>query len=157
MADFEKLYLIYVSSTGELYGWTQNKELAKKFVDMRKSGYFVRKTKKIDTADTIAQFGLGRFRSFYRDQQIFMNVLGGKDDTINFPTTYEENYKVQKICDSVFGDIIEVSRTICAFPLAERFREDIETMSFYASYNGGKNIYCDTFAIFMRLYGKTII
>lgn len=153
----EKLYLVRVKETGEIYGWTQSKKLAKEFVRMRKPGYFSCQTKKFDTENSIAQFELGRFRSTYRNLQIFMNILGGENESINFPTTYEENFVVQDKCDKMFDELIRLSREICAYPLTDRVREAVEYLSWYATNGGGKNIYCDTFEIFMYFYKDTVI
>lgn len=153
----EKLYIIRVVSTHELYAWTQDKQLANKFVSMRKPGYFKITKKKFDDSDPVELFELGRFRSMYHNNLIFMNVLGGTNDTIDFPTTYDENLKVQEKCDKIFDELIDLSRQICAYPLVDKLRDAIECLSWYAVKDGGKNIYCDTFVIFMQLYGSTVI
>lgn len=152
----ERIYLVQVAETGDLYGWTQDKKLANRFVSLRKDGYFEICVKKFDS-DPVSQFKLGRFRNMYRDLMIFENVLGGTSETIYFPTTTEENYHIQKKCDTIFDDLINVSREICAYPLTDKVRDAMEYLSWYATCDGGKNIYCDTFLIFMELYGHTVI
>lgn len=153
----EKMYLIYTTDTGELYAWTQDRDMAELFIQYRKAGYFVMKKKKYDTDDPVSRFNLGRFREKNSLKLIFICPLGGKRDNIDFPLTYEENFNVQDFCDRSFDLLIELTRKICMYPLTDKFRATIERLSYYATMDGGKNIYCDTFGIFMKLYGKTVI
>lgn len=153
----EKLYLIYTVGTGELYAWTQDKKNALWFIQYRKAGYFKLKKEKYDIDDPVSRFRLGMFRERNSQKLIFICPLGGKFDTIDFPITYEENFHVQDFCDKSFDVLIDLSRKICMYPLTDKFREVIERLSWHATVGGGKNIYCDTFGIFMKLYGNTVI
>ena len=49
------LYMIIDTTTKEMYAWTENKEIAKLFITMRKPGRFIIKKKKIKANDEYAQ------------------------------------------------------------------------------------------------------
>lgn len=152
------LYMIIDTTTKEMYAWTENKEIAKLFITMRKPGRFIIKKKKIKANDEYEAWKYRLFMSDYRGDCLMQNVLGRtKKDTLTIPTTYSENYSLEKACDNLYDTFLQMSRDICMLPLEDSFREIIEMLTYIVSREGGKYVRFDTFRIFVELFKDTML
>lgn len=163
MSSKRKVYLFYKitldeygtnPATPELYGFTENKELASLFLATRGRNSIIMRTKSID------EILLPLYETKSKDKMIFMNVLTDGKHSFDFPTTYAEDSALTYECECIHERYNRLNDAVLIIPFKSNVETSVDIVKDsihdslvndrqYGSFN--------TFEIFTRLFKDTLV
>lgn len=153
MEDIEKItkVTIFYDPHGDVYAFSENKELVVLFEGTRRLRGFVKKTFSMN------EYQYRSLLAMNQRQMLFMNVLTDGKHSFDFPTTYSENSLLDEECDKIYNRLLELERKILLFPLEQEMREAIGTLIAARKAPEGKYGKYNTFNIFVELFKESIL
>lgn len=157
MNRVDKFYLIYdlEDPNKDLFAWSHNKDHADLFIAMRKKGRFKLVCKKKKIKNSVDEFTYGRWKNDHKGKMLTMSYLGQEQPFIEFPVTYHEDFSVGEECDKMYDELFRLAAELCKIPFTEEIIEAIQYTAEVA--RNRKNVSFDTFKVFMKLFGDTVL
>lgn len=142
---------IFYGPDGDVYAFTENKELASLFENTRVLRGYIRK--KV----TMNELQYRAFLSFHNREMLFLNVLTDGEKSFDFVTTYQENSILDNECEKILDHVMELEKTLLPLPFSDKVRSNLSELVMARKSNVEKFGKFNTFEIFVKLFKDSIL
>lgn len=145
-----RVYIVY-DKNGQVYALTTDKELFSDFKSTRRlDGYICKKVR-------MNEYQYRAFVSLFKEKLLMMNVLTDGSVSIDFVTTYGENYELERECDRIMDKIMELEREIVNFPLSDEILQCMDFLFGKRKEKEGRFGKFNSFYIFCNMFKDSIL
>ena len=137
---------------GEVYAYTENKKIDEQFKLTRRMDKFKRKKMEFDEESWKG------FMWIHQQQMMLENVLTDGKSSFTFVTTYQEDYEIGLYCERIYDDLLDIRKKMLKVPWDFKMRKILSVFITAINEKEDKKFgKFDTFKIFIKLFGDTVL
>ena len=142
---------IFYDPDGDVYAFSENKNLVMLFENTRRlKGYIKKKV-------TMNEYQYRAFLAFYKNRMMFLNVLTDGEKSFDYVTTYQEDSDLDRRCDEIYNHLIELEMKLLPLPFTNEMRNKMADLVVARKSKEGKFGKFNTFEIFIDLFKDSIL
>lgn len=142
---------IFYDPDGDVYAFSENKNLVMLFENTRRlKGYIKKKV-------TMNEYQYRAFLQFNQNHMMFLNVLTDGEKSFDYVTTYQENDTLDKRCDDIYNRLMKLEYLLFPIPFEEEVRKKLADLVAARKSKEGKFGKYNTFEIFVDLFKDSIL